>query len=49
METDPACFYKLIMEIKPTYVIHSACPSIDPWSDADLTINTYVKATRLLA
>ena len=57
MLQDYECYYKLIKEVKPHYVIHTACPFIsavitgsqEEEKEINGRIKAYVKATRLLA
>lgn len=35
---DPECFARLVLDEKPQFVIHTACPALDPWGNPDKEI-----------
>jgi nucleoside-diphosphate-sugar epimerase len=47
---DPECFARIVVDEKPQFVIHTACPLIEPWSEsADREAWSYIEASGLLA
>lgn len=36
--TDPECFARLVLDEKPSFVIHTACPTLEPWGSSESEI-----------